>query len=126
MKRRRRDRKPEPPSPTPPNAEAAEVERLHRENERLRKQLEEQAKRIADLERQLALKQQSSVVGYFESSPLPAAATTATPSPMIFEKDGYTWVGQIGPGFDGAGRLVEVVPAWGSLPSDSRQLSRRP
>lgn len=37
-----------------------EIERLREENERLRKQLAEQAKRIADLERQLALKQQNS------------------------------------------------------------------
>src|SRR5206468_11813942 len=37
-----------------------EIERLREENERLRKQLDEQAKRIADLERQLALKQQNS------------------------------------------------------------------
>ena len=39
---------------------ASELERLRRENERLRKQLAEQAKRIADLERQLALRQQNS------------------------------------------------------------------
>jgi len=37
-----------------------EIERLREENDRLRKQLDEQAKRIADLERQLALKQQNS------------------------------------------------------------------
>ena len=55
-----------------------------------------------------------------------AAATTATPSPAIFEKDGYIWVGHIGLGFDDAGRLVEVVPAWSSLPSDGPQLFRRP
>ncbi len=30
----------------------------------------------------------------------------------VFEKDGYTWVGQVGMKFDGAGHLVEVVPAW--------------
>ena len=39
---------------------APEIERLRDENERLRKQLDEQAKRIADLERQLALHQQNS------------------------------------------------------------------
>ena len=37
-----------------------EIDRLREENDRLRRQLEEQAKRIADLERQLALKQQNS------------------------------------------------------------------
>ena len=37
-----------------------EIERLQRENDRLREQLDEQAKRIADLERQLALRQQNS------------------------------------------------------------------
>ena len=42
--------------------EAQEIERLREENERLRKLLDEQAKRIADLERQLALKQQNSTV----------------------------------------------------------------
>jgi len=40
--------------------QAREIERLKHENERLREQLEEQAKRIADLERQLALRQQNS------------------------------------------------------------------
>ena len=30
----------------------------------------------------------------------------------LFEKDGYVWVGRIGLKFDGAGHLVEVVPAW--------------
>ena len=40
--------------------QAQEIERLKRENERLREQLAEQAKRIADLERQLALRQQNS------------------------------------------------------------------
>ncbi len=40
--------------------EAQEIERLKRENERLREQLAEQAKRIADLERQLALRRQNS------------------------------------------------------------------
>lgn len=40
--------------------QAQEIERLREENDRLRKQLEEQAKRIADLERQLALRQQNS------------------------------------------------------------------
>lgn len=40
--------------------QAQEIERLKQENERLREQLAEQAKRIADLERQLALRQQNS------------------------------------------------------------------
>lgn len=40
--------------------QAREIERLKRENERLREQVAEQAKRIADLERQLALRQQNS------------------------------------------------------------------
>jgi Family of unknown function (DUF6444) len=42
--------------------EAQEIERLREENERLRRLLEEHAKRIADLERQLALKQQNSTI----------------------------------------------------------------
>jgi transposase len=41
---------------------AQEIERLREENDRLRKLLEEYAKRIADLERQLALKQQNSTI----------------------------------------------------------------
>lgn len=40
--------------------QAQEIERLRRENERLREQLVEQAKRIADLERKLALREQNS------------------------------------------------------------------
>lgn len=39
---------------------AQEIERLKRENERLREQVAEQAKRIADLEHELALRQQNS------------------------------------------------------------------
>lgn len=39
---------------------AHEIERLKQENDRLRERLAEQAKRIADLERQLALRQQNS------------------------------------------------------------------
>jgi len=42
--------------------EKPEIERLREENERLRQLLEEYAKRIADLERQLALKQQNSTI----------------------------------------------------------------
>ncbi|HEX6464110.1 MAG TPA: IS66 family transposase [Vicinamibacterales bacterium] len=65
MKRRRRAR-PDPgrafAPPAAPSTGATEVERLRQENERLRKLLEEQAKRIADLERQLALKQQNSTI----------------------------------------------------------------
>jgi transposase len=40
--------------------QAQEIERLRRENERLREQLAEQAKTIADLERKLALREQNS------------------------------------------------------------------
>jgi transposase len=42
--------------------EAQEIERLREENDRLRQLLEEYAKRIADLERQLVLKQQNSTI----------------------------------------------------------------
>jgi transposase len=42
------------------DSQAREIERLKQENDRLRDQLAEQAKRIADLERQLALRQQNS------------------------------------------------------------------
>jgi len=42
------------------DGQAQEIERLKQENDRLREQLAEQAKRIADLERQLALRQQNS------------------------------------------------------------------
>lgn len=66
MTRRRRtpdDPQPRSPKPAPaPSAGHAEVERLRRENERLRKENAEQAKRITDLERQLALRQQNSTV----------------------------------------------------------------
>jgi transposase len=55
-KRSRRDQS----APDTHDRQAQEIERLRDENERLRKQLEEQAKRITDLERQLALKQQNS------------------------------------------------------------------
>jgi transposase len=57
-KRARRDE----PTRSARDREAQEIERLREENDRLRKQLEEQAKRIADLERQLALKQQNSTI----------------------------------------------------------------
>lgn len=59
--RKRRSRRDEPSRDTR-DREAPEIERLREENERLRKQLEEQAKRIADLERQLVLKQQNSTI----------------------------------------------------------------
>jgi transposase len=45
-----------------PSADPAEIERLRRENERLRKENADQAKRISDLERQLALRQQNSTL----------------------------------------------------------------
>ena len=48
------------PSRAARDRQAHEIERLRQENERLREQLAEQAKRIADLERQLALRQQNS------------------------------------------------------------------
>lgn len=57
--RRKRSRREEPPHDAR-DRQAQEIERLRRENERLREQLAEQAKRIADLERQLALRQQNS------------------------------------------------------------------
>ena len=65
MTRKRTERAhPEPRSPGPaatPSADVTpEVERLRRENDRLRKENAEQAKRISDLERQLALRQQNS------------------------------------------------------------------
>ena len=64
MKRRRTERKhrPSPKPATPATADPAEVERLRRENERLRKENADQAKRITDLERQLALRQQNSTI----------------------------------------------------------------
>lgn len=61
MKSGRKKRSPrEEGSRDPNHRHAGEVERLTQENEQLRKQLAEQAKRIADLERQLALRQQNS------------------------------------------------------------------
>jgi transposase len=59
--RKKQSRRDEPPRDTR-DREAHEIERLREENERLRQQLEEQAKRIADLERQLALKHQNSTI----------------------------------------------------------------
>lgn len=58
---KKRSRRDEPTRETR-DREAPEIERLREENERLRKLLEEYAKRIADLERQLALKQQNSTI----------------------------------------------------------------
>jgi transposase len=58
--RTNRDRRSPEPA-TPSGSEAPhEIERLRRENERLRKENAEQAKRITDLERQLALREQNS------------------------------------------------------------------
>ena len=45
---------------TAADRQAGEIERIQRENDGLREQLDEQAKRIADLEGQLALRQQNS------------------------------------------------------------------
>jgi transposase len=59
--RKKRPRRDEPTGPTP-DREAQDIEQLREENERLRQRLEEYAKRIADLERQLALKQQNSTI----------------------------------------------------------------
>jgi hypothetical protein len=39
-----------------------------------------------------------------------AAAAKAGGSADTFEKDGYTWVGNIGLKFDAAGRLIEARP----------------
>ena len=57
--RKKRSRRDEQPRDTR-DRQAQEIEKLRQENERLREQLTEQAKRIADLERQLALRQQNS------------------------------------------------------------------
>jgi transposase len=59
--RTKRTRGDEPTRDTP-DRQAQDIERLREENDRLRKLLEEYAKRIADLERQLALKQQNATV----------------------------------------------------------------
>jgi transposase len=59
--RKKQSRRDEPTRGTRDH-EAQEIERLREENERLRQQLEEQAKRIVDLERQLALQQQNSTI----------------------------------------------------------------
>ena len=61
MARGKQSRHGEPPRDNG-ERQAQEIERLRDENERLRQQLDEQAKRIADLERQLALKQQNSTL----------------------------------------------------------------
>jgi transposase len=62
MKPERKKRSPRgEKSREPRDRQAHEIERLKHENERLREQLAEQAKRIADLERQLALRQQNSI-----------------------------------------------------------------
>lgn len=57
--RKRRSRREDRPRDAG-DRQAQKIERLQHENERLREQLAEQAKRIADLERQLALRQQNS------------------------------------------------------------------
>ena len=52
-----------PQTVAPPHADSvSEVERLRRENERLRKQVVDQAREIEDLKRQLALRQQNSTI----------------------------------------------------------------
>ena len=59
--RKERSRRERDSSPRDADDRAArEIERLRRENDRLREQLAEHAKRIVDLERQLALRQQNS------------------------------------------------------------------
>ena len=65
MKRRRREQRHASPQPTRPvipseRDPVAEVERLRRENERLRRHVADQAREIDDLKRQLALRQQNS------------------------------------------------------------------
>jgi transposase len=57
--RKKRSRR-EEPSHDARDRQAHDIERLKQENDRLREQLAEQARRIADLERQLALRQQNS------------------------------------------------------------------
>ena len=59
--RKKRSRRDEPTHHTP-DRDAHDIEQLREENNRLRQLLEEYAKRIADLERQLALKQQNSTI----------------------------------------------------------------
>ena len=59
-RRKKRSRRDEPPPRDARDRHAHEIERLRDENARLREQLAEQGKRIADLERQLALHQQNS------------------------------------------------------------------
>ena len=61
MKPERKKRSPREQTPRDArDRQAQEIDRLRQENERLRQQLAEQAERIADLERQLALRQQNS------------------------------------------------------------------
>jgi transposase len=66
VKRRRERKAPERQSSRPAGAPideaSADVERLRQENERLRRENAEQAKRIKDLERQLALRHQNSTI----------------------------------------------------------------
>jgi transposase len=59
--RQKQSRREEPPG-RPRERETSDIARLREENERLRRLLEEYARRIADLERQLALKQQNSTL----------------------------------------------------------------
>lgn len=59
--RTKRSRRDEPTGDTP-DPQEQDIERLREENDRLRKLLEEYAKRIAVLKRQLALQQQNSTV----------------------------------------------------------------
>ena len=67
MKRRRKARanseRQSPPGGASPHVDSvAEFERLRRENERLRKQVADQAREIEDLKRELALRQQNSTI----------------------------------------------------------------
>ena len=82
--------------------QAREIERLQRENDRLREQLDEQAKRIADLERQLALRQQNSTT------------TSKPPHPMASQDDSVCG--------DGASRVAAKPVVSRAIPGHHREL----